>query len=72
MPNVNVTHGEMQSAARQLQTGQQLVNGDLSRLRRLVGSLVAGGYVTDEPSRQSVAMPFRGAPAPRDQYPQAI
>ena len=52
MPNVNVTYGEMQSAARQLQAGEQQIEGDLSKLKRLVDNLVAGGYVTDASSRQ--------------------
>lgn len=52
MPNVNVTYAEMQSAARQLQAGEQQIEGDLSRLKQLVDQLVAGGYVTDASSRQ--------------------
>ena len=52
MPNVNVTYGEMQSAARQLQAGEQTIEGDLAKLKRLVDNLVAGGYVTDASSRQ--------------------
>ncbi|HEX6518889.1 MAG TPA: WXG100 family type VII secretion target [Streptosporangiaceae bacterium] len=52
MPNVNVTYGEMQSAARQLQAGEHQIEGDLTRLKHLVDQLVAGGYVTDASSRQ--------------------
>jgi WXG100 family type VII secretion target len=52
MPNVNVTYAEMQSAARQLQTGEQTIEGDLSKLKRLVDNLVAAGYVTDTSSKQ--------------------
>ena len=52
MPNVNVTYAEMQAAARQLQAGEQTIEGDLSRLKRLVDNLVAGGYVTDASGRQ--------------------
>ena len=52
MPNVNVTYAEMQAAARQLQAGEHTIEGDLSRLKRLVDNLVAGGYVTDASSRQ--------------------
>jgi WXG100 family type VII secretion target len=52
VPNVNVTYAEMQSAARQLQAGEQTMEGDLSKLKRLVDNLVAGGYVTDASSRQ--------------------
>ena len=52
MPNVNVSYAEMQTAARQLQAGEQTISGDLARLKRLVDQLVAGGYVTDTSSRQ--------------------
>jgi WXG100 family type VII secretion target len=48
---LNVTYGEMQSAARQLQAGEQTISGDLARLKRLVDNLVAGGYVTDASSK---------------------
>jgi WXG100 family type VII secretion target len=51
MPNVNVTYAEMQAAARQLQAGEQTIEGDLTRLKHLVDNLVAGGYVTDSSSR---------------------
>lgn len=51
MPNVNVTYGEMQSAARQLQSGEQTIEGDLRKLKQLVDNLVAGGYVTDRSSK---------------------
>ena len=51
MPNVNVTYAEMQAAARQLQAGEQTIEGDLSRLKHLVDNLVAGGYVTDASSK---------------------
>jgi WXG100 family type VII secretion target len=52
MPNVNVTYAEMESAARQLQAGEQTIEGDLTKLKHLVDGLVAGGYVTDASSRQ--------------------
>ena len=52
MPNVNVTYAEMQAAARQLQAGEQTIEGDLTKLKHLVDNLVAGGYVTDTSSRQ--------------------
>ncbi len=51
MPNVNVTYAEMQAAARQLQAGEQTIEGDLARLKHLVDNLVAGGYVTDTSSK---------------------
>jgi WXG100 family type VII secretion target len=52
VPNVNVTYGEMQAAARQLQAGEQTIEGDLTKLKHLVDNLVAGGYVTDTSSKQ--------------------
>jgi len=52
MPNLNVTYADMQSAASQLQAGEQQVEADLARLKRLVDNLVASGYVTDSSSRQ--------------------
>ena len=52
MANVNVTYADMQSAAKQLQAGEQQIQGDLSRLKKLIDNLVAGGYVTDSSSRQ--------------------
>lgn len=52
MPNVNVTYAEMQAAARQLQAGEQTIEGDLLKLKRLVDNLVAGGYVTDTSSKK--------------------
>jgi WXG100 family type VII secretion target len=52
MPNVNVTYGEMQSAASQLKAGETQMESDLSRLKQLVDSLVASGYVTDSSSKQ--------------------
>jgi hypothetical protein len=41
VPDVDVTYGEMQSAARQLQAGEQFIEADLQKLRRLVDILVA-------------------------------
>ena len=52
VPNVNVTYADMQSAANQLKAGEQQIEGDLARLKQLVGNLVASGYVTDSSSRQ--------------------
>jgi WXG100 family type VII secretion target len=50
--NVNVTYAEMQSAANQLRSGEAQIEGDLAKLKKLVDSLVAGGYVTDTSSKQ--------------------
>jgi len=52
LPNLNVMHAEMQSATRPLRAGGQRIEGDLSKLNRLVDNLVADGYVSDVPSRQ--------------------
>jgi WXG100 family type VII secretion target len=51
VPNVNVTYAEMQSAARQLQAGEQAIEGDLTKLKHLVDTLVTSGYVTDTSSK---------------------
>ncbi len=52
MPNVNVMHAEVQSATRPLRAGGPRIEGDLSKLKRLVDNLVAGGYVSDASSRR--------------------
>jgi WXG100 family type VII secretion target len=51
MPNLNVTYAEMQSAASQLKAGEAQMEGDLARLKHLIDSLVASGYVTDSSSK---------------------
>lgn len=52
MPNLNVTYADMQSAASQLNAGEQQIESDLTRLKQLIDSLVASGYVTDSSSKQ--------------------
>lgn len=52
MANLNVTYGEMQAAANQLRAGEQQIQADLVRLKRLVDNLVASGYVTDASSKR--------------------
>ena len=52
MPNLNVTYGDMQSAAKQLQAGEQQIQSDLAKLKKLIDNLVASGYVTDSSSKQ--------------------
>ena len=52
MPNLNVTYADMQSAAGQLRSGEQQVEADLARLKRLIDNLVASGYVTDSSSKR--------------------
>ena len=52
MANLNVTYADMQSAAKQLQSGEHQIEGDLANLKKLVDNLVAGGYITDVSSKQ--------------------
>jgi WXG100 family type VII secretion target len=52
VPNLNVTYADMQSAATQLRSGEQQIETDLTRLKRLIDNLVASGYVTDSSSKQ--------------------
>ena len=52
MANLNVTYGDMQTAASQLRSGETQINSDLARLKKLIDNLVASGYVTDSSSRQ--------------------
>jgi WXG100 family type VII secretion target len=52
VPNVNVTYADMQSAANQLRSGEQQIEGDLAKLKKLIDNLVASGYVTDSSSKQ--------------------
>ncbi|HSZ41305.1 MAG TPA: WXG100 family type VII secretion target [Trebonia sp.] len=52
MANLNVTYADMQSAANQLNSGEQTIQSDLSRLKSLIDNLVASGYVTDASSKQ--------------------
>jgi WXG100 family type VII secretion target len=52
MANVNVTYADMQSAAKQLQGGEQQIEADLARLKKLIDNLVASGYITDASSKQ--------------------
>lgn len=50
MANVNVTYGDMNSAADRLATGRTDIEGQLSALERQIEGLVASGYVTDSSS----------------------
>jgi len=50
--NLNVTYGDMQTAAGQLRSGETQINSDLARLKKLIDNLVASGYVTDSSSKQ--------------------
>jgi WXG100 family type VII secretion target len=50
--NVNVTYADMQTAANQLRGGEQQIQADLAKLKKLIDNLVASGYVTDTSSKQ--------------------
>ena len=52
MANVNVTYGEMQTAANRLNAGEQQMNSDLTNLQNMINNLVQSGYVTDTSSKQ--------------------
>ena len=49
--DVNVTYGEMETAAKQLISGHQEITSKLSALKTMVDGLVQGGYVTDRSSK---------------------
>jgi WXG100 family type VII secretion target len=49
--NLSVTYHEMSAAAARLRDGQQQIETQLEGLKRLVDSLVNGGYVTDSSSK---------------------
>lgn len=52
MANLNVTYADMQSAAGQLRSGEQQINSDLARLKKLIDNLVTSNYATDSSSKQ--------------------
>ena len=52
MANVTVTYQQMEDAASRLGAGRAEIDGVLARLKSLVDTLVAEGYVTDSSSRQ--------------------
>ena len=49
--NLNVTYQEMSDAAKRLRDGQSQIESQLEALKKLVDSLVSGGYVTDSSSK---------------------
>jgi WXG100 family type VII secretion target len=49
--DVNVTYGEMETAAKQLIAGHAEISSKLSALKTMVDGLVQGGYVTDRSSK---------------------
>jgi WXG100 family type VII secretion target len=50
MANLNVTYGDLKTAAGQLTTGKGALEDKLNELQRLVGDLVSSGFVTDAAS----------------------
>ena len=49
--NVKVTYQDMEDAAKRLREGQADIEQKLEELKKLVDSLVNGGYVTDASSK---------------------
>jgi len=47
MANVHVDYQQLQTSATQLQSAQQDVEGQLTRLKSMIDNLVASGFVTD-------------------------
>jgi len=50
MANLNVTYGDMTSAAQRLTAGKDDITAKLHELQSLVNNLVSGGFVTDTAS----------------------
>jgi WXG100 family type VII secretion target len=50
--NVSVTYQDMRDAGTKLHNGQTEIEQKLADLKKLVNSLVNGGYVTDRSSKQ--------------------
>jgi WXG100 family type VII secretion target len=50
--DLNVTYADMSAAAKQLQAGEQQIETDLAKLKKLIDNLVATGYVTNASSKQ--------------------
>lgn len=50
MPNVHVDYEQLKSSATQLRSGQQEVEGMLTRLKSMIDNLVSSGFVTDQAS----------------------
>lgn len=51
MADMNVTYGQMEAAAKQLQSGEAEIISQLNKLKALVNQLVADGFVTDSASK---------------------
>jgi WXG100 family type VII secretion target len=49
--NLDVTYQDMQDAAKRLKAGKEEITEKLGELKKLVDSLVSGGYVTDTSSK---------------------
>lgn len=52
MANLNVSYGDIESAASKLTSGEQSLQETLSSLKSLIDSLVESGFVTDKASVQ--------------------
>ncbi|MGQ0779265.1 MAG: WXG100 family type VII secretion target, partial [Pseudonocardiales bacterium] len=50
MPSVHVDYEQLRSTASQLKSGQQEMESQLGRLKSLIDSLVASGFVTERAS----------------------
>lgn len=51
MANMNVTYGELEAAATQLNNGRSDLEAKLNELQRQIQTLVSSGYVTDKSSK---------------------
>lgn len=51
MANINVTYGDMRTAAGQLSQGQADIENRLNELKAMIAGLVESGYVTDSSSK---------------------
>lgn len=50
MANINVTYGELESAAGQLGAGREEITSRLQAMQSQIGQLVSSGFVTDQAS----------------------
>lgn len=50
MANINVSYGDMTSAADRLVAGREDINSKLAELQSLINGLVSQGFVTDKSS----------------------
>lgn len=50
MANINVSYGEIESAASQLGAGREEITAKLTSMQNQIGNLVSSGFVTDQAS----------------------